>query len=152
MFFKGVLTTEGLAKSLLPEVDPLKAAQPYVERLIKERWTPQKWGDVGLQNMEAFASIIKRLPISLAQLLDDFDHQRLYLKVEHIERKQDQDHAMRRQGILVLSIVSIGWMALGISGLFLKDFYAYGLPVLSILSILVALGMQFIVIMRVWIK
>ena len=33
MFFKGVMTTEGLAKALLPEVDPLKAAQPFVEEL-----------------------------------------------------------------------------------------------------------------------
>jgi ubiquinone biosynthesis protein len=152
MFFKGVLTTEGLAKSLLPEVDPLKAAQPYVERLIKERWTPHKWGDFGVQNVEAFASIVKRLPISMSQLLDDFDHQRLYLKVEKIERKQDQDSAMRRQGILVIAIMSVGWMALGIAGLFLREFYAYGIPLLTIISVFIAMVMQLIVVVRVWFK
>ena len=49
MFFKAVLTTEGLAKSLLPEVDPLKVAQPYVEKLVKARWQPQHWTELVLK-------------------------------------------------------------------------------------------------------
>ena len=110
MFFKAVLTTEGLAKSLLPEVDPLKVAQPYVEKLVKARWQPQHWTELGTQNALAFSSILKRLPISMSQLLDDLDYQRLQFKVEHIERSKDQKAAMRRQGLLVLGLLAFGWL------------------------------------------
>lgn len=116
MFFKAVLTTEGLAKSLLPEVDPLKVAQPYVEKLVKARWQPQHWTDLGTQNALAFSSILKRLPISMSQLLDDLDYQRLQVKVENIERPKDQKAAMRRQGLLVLGLLALGWLMVGLTG------------------------------------
>ena len=110
MFFKAVLTTEGLAKSLLPEVDPLKVAQPYVEKLVKARWQPQHWTELGTQNALAFSSILKRLPISMSQLLDDLDYQRLQIKVEQIEHQKDQKAAMRRQGLLVIGLLAFGWL------------------------------------------
>ena len=116
MFFKAVLTTEGLAKSLLPEVDPLKVAQPYVEKLVKARWQPQHWTDLGTQNALAFSSILKRLPISMSQLLDDLDYQRLQIKVEHLEQPKDQKAAMRRQGMLVMGLLALGWLMVGLTG------------------------------------
>ncbi len=116
MFFKAVLTTEGLAKSLLPEVDPLKVAQPYVEKLVKARWQPQHWTELGTQNALAFSSILKRLPISMSQLLDDLDYQRLQIKVEHIEQLKDQKAAMRRQGLQVIGLLAVGWLMVGLTG------------------------------------
>ena len=47
MFFKAVLTTEGLAKAVLPEVDPIAAAQPSVRRLLAERWSQERLLDDG---------------------------------------------------------------------------------------------------------
>lgn len=150
MFFKAVLTTEGLAKSLLPEIDPLKAAQPYVEKLIKGRWQPEHWSELGIQNIEAFSGLAKRLPISLGQLLDDFDHQRLFFQVEKVERKDDQKRAMMRQGIVVMGIFSLSWMALGIAGLFLEGTHWKGIPILSLFSITISIVMQIFVMMRIW--
>ena len=80
--FKGVLTTEGLAKSLLPEVDPLAAAQPYIEKMVQDRWQPQRWSELGLRNISSFSNIAKRLPISISQLLDDLEHQRFRIQQE----------------------------------------------------------------------
>ena len=140
MFFKAVLTTEGLAKSLLPEVDPLKVAQPYVEKLVKARWQPQHWSDLGTQNALAFSSLLKRMPISMSQLLDDLDYQRLKVKVEHIEQKQDQQSAMRRQGLLVLGLLALGWMAFALVGLVTKGFsliFFIGLSITVLLQLCV---------------
>ena len=152
MFFKAVLTTEGLAKSLLPEVDPLRAAQPYVEQLIKERWQPEHWSELGIQNIEAFSGLARRVPISLSQLLDDFDHQRLYVKVEKIERAEDQKKAMLRQGIMTLSIFSLAWMMLGIAGFFYVQTHWSGIPILSIVAILISVLIQIYVVLRIWLQ
>ena len=145
MFFKAVLTTEGLAKSLLPEVDPLKVAQPYVEKLVKARWQPQHWSDLGTQNALAFSSILKRMPISISQLLDDLDYQRLKIKVEHIEQKQDQQSAMRRQGLLVLGLLALAWMAFALVGLVIEGF-----SLLFFIGLGLTLVLQLCVLIVLW--
>lgn len=152
MFFKAVLTTEGLAKQLLPEVDPLLAAQPYVEKLIKGRWKPEHWSELGVHNIEAFSSLARRLPISLGQLLDDLDHQRLYFKVEHIEREVDQKKAMGRQGIHSLSLFALGWMGVAVAGLFYDSSHILGFPIFSFIAIIISLLMQLFVLGWVWFR
>ena len=131
MFFKGVMTTEGLAKSLLPEVDPLRAAQPFVERLIKERWNPQKLTDIGAYNVHAYANLLRRLPISFSQLLDDFDRQRFSIQVEH--RQKDSEiafHAAHRIATIFLWL-SCFWVAVGIVLFFVPAIFIRELPILS---------------------
>ncbi len=152
MFFKGVLTTEGLAKSLLPEVDPLQAAQPYVEKLIKERWQPSNWSELGLQNIEAFSGLARRFPISLGQLMDDLDHQRLYFKVEKIEREVDQKRAMMRQGIQALSLFALGWMGLAIAGLFYDSAHIFGFPIFSFFALIISVLIQLFVLGWIWFR
>lgn len=152
MFFKAVLTTEGLAKSLLPEVDPLQAAQPYVEKLIKERWQPENWSELGIQNIEAFSGLARRFPISLGQLMDDLDHQRLYFKVEKIEREVDQKRAMRRQGIQALSLFALGWMGLAIAGLFYDSAHIFGFPIFSFFALIISILIQLFVLGWIWFR
>ena len=36
MFFKAIITSEGLAKSLIDEVDPIAAAEPYIRQFLKD--------------------------------------------------------------------------------------------------------------------
>lgn len=145
MFFKAVLTTEGLAKALLPEVDPLKVAQPYVEKLVKARWQPEHWTDLGTQNALAFSSLFKRMPISISQLLDDLDYQRLRLNVEHIEQKSSQQAAMRRQGLLVLGLLAMSWMAFALVG-----FVQEGLSALFMIGMGASLLLQLFVLVVLW--
>ena len=148
MFFKGVLTTEGLAKSLLPEVDPLEAAQPYVERLVKERWQPQHWSDLGFQNLEAYGGIARRLPISISQFLDDLDHQRLRVQQERYLSEEDKEFLLRKENTRLLVFISLGWMGLSIALLFLTSSYMWGVPVASIFAFLVCFGLQSLVLWR----
>ncbi len=145
MFFKAVLTTEGLAKSLLPEVDPLKVAQPYVKKLVNARWEPEHWTDLGTQNLLAFSSILKRLPISLSQLMDDVDYQRLQVTVQQVEQKKDQQAAMRRQGLLVLGLLALGWLGFGIAG-YMKE----GVSLLFGLGLGISMLLQFFILVVLW--
>ena len=42
MLFKALLTTEGLARELAPEVNPVELARPFVEKLIRQRYSPER--------------------------------------------------------------------------------------------------------------
>lgn len=146
MFFKGVMTTEGLAKSLLPEVDPLAAAQPYVEKLIRNRWHPKKWSELGTQNIMSYSAIAKRLPISITQFLDDLDRQQLHFAVTSKQSDRDRDLKYRLENTKVLMWISISWMIVGMFGLLLGDGKRF--EILSITMFLLAFLMQLFIFLR----
>ena len=150
MFFKGVLTTEGLAKSLLPEVDPLAAAQPYIEKMVKERWQPQKWSELGLRNISAFSQIAKRLPVSISQLLDDLDQQRFRIQQETYQSQEDRKIFLRLENTKILSFFSSMWMVLAIFFQWNLLVEFYGISVLAILCFFICLSLQLIVLYRMW--
>lgn len=84
MFFKALVTTEGLAKSLIPEVDPIESAEPYIRRLIGERIEPKRLQADLMYTALTMNSVLKRLPVSIAQLLEDLDAQRLRFEVVQV--------------------------------------------------------------------
>ena len=142
MFFKGVMTTEGLAKSLLPEVDPLQAAQPFVEQLIRKRWQPQQLSDISTYNLSSYGHLINRLPISIGQLLDDFDHQRFLIRVQHeakLSEKKYQHTLLFTRWLLYLSMF---WVVIGLSLFFIPYLFIYDAPILGLVCIVVGIMMQ----------
>ncbi len=77
MVLKAIVTAEGLAKTLLHEVDPIAAAQPYFAMVAASRMSPDKLQQEALYSLLTLSSLADRLPVTLSQLLDDVDAQRL---------------------------------------------------------------------------
>jgi len=106
MFFKALITTEGLAKALLPEIDPIHAATPYVKQLINERYNPKRMREDLFYHTITLSSFIRRLPTTASQLMDDLDHQRLKLNYNIIEDPETKESLDRRNAALVTAILS----------------------------------------------
>lgn len=83
MVLKALVTMEGLAKTLLEEVDPIAAAEPYFVNVLTRRMAPEKMQQEAFYALLTLSSLLDRLPISLAQLLDDLDEQRLHVGLRH---------------------------------------------------------------------
>jgi ubiquinone biosynthesis protein len=83
MVLKALITMEGLAKTLLQEVDPIQHAEPYFASVVGKRLAPDRLQQEALYALLTLGSLVDRLPISLAQLLDDLDGQRLHLGLRH---------------------------------------------------------------------
>lgn len=84
MFFKAIMTSEGLAKSLIEEIDPISAIRPYFQRMLAERLSPEALRQELFYNAFTLSSLVKRLPVSVTQLLDDFDAQRIRFQVQQL--------------------------------------------------------------------
>jgi ubiquinone biosynthesis protein len=95
MFFKALLTTEGLAKSLIREVDPIAAAAPYIQAFLTERFSEERLQQDAFYNLLTLSSLGRRLPVSMSQLLDDLDHQRLRFTVVDPDRDRTLSLAER---------------------------------------------------------
>lgn len=98
MFFKALITAEGMAKTLITEVDPIAAAEPYFQRLMAERYSPQRIQQDLMYEALTFGSLLKRLPISMAQFLDDVDKQRLSIgiRLDHSQPLDRYDRMLNR--------------------------------------------------------
>lgn len=143
MFFKALVTSEGLAKSLIEEVDPIAAAEPYFEELIRERLSLERLqGDV-LYNALTISSVLRRLPISLSQFLDDLDAQRVRLDVRQVADPELQRREDRRATLLALAIVFAATVLAGTLALPMPSQWWLGVPVLTLLLFVLSAGVGF---------
>ncbi len=131
MFFKALLTTEGLAKSLIPEVDPLAAAQPYVRRLVTERYSEQRLREDLFYSVITLGTLAHRLPTTVSQLLDDVDRQRLRLIVQNELDPAAAAAADRRQNRMILAIFAVTGVVCGTLTLSWDGFTVFGYSILS---------------------
>ena len=113
MVLKALITAEGLAKSLLREVDPIAAAEPYFTRLAARRLAPERLQQEALYAALTVSSLVDRLPVTLAQLLDDLDEQRLQLSIQRRSAPEDLLAAARRTDRLVAAAFGVGCLLSG---------------------------------------
>lgn len=113
MVLKAVVTAEGLAKSLLQEVDPIAAAAPFFAHVASERMAPERLQQEGLYALLTLSSLLDRLPMTLGQLMDDLDGQRLRVGV--LRETHPADRARRDQQV-TRGIVAAGGCAAVLAG------------------------------------
>jgi ubiquinone biosynthesis protein len=113
MFFKALLTSEGLARTLLQEQNPIAAAEPYFRRMIAETASRDAVQAELTYQAVALGPLLRRLPAALTQLLDDFDGDRLAFTVRHLDDPAGQLAADRRANRQILAAWSIACFACG---------------------------------------
>jgi len=127
MFFKALLTTEGLAKMLIPEIDPLEEMQPYVARMVRQQYSAGRLKEEAFHFLTAFRYSARRLPLVTAQLVSDLQEGRLRLRT--VVETSPQDRRQRWQGTRHISI------ALVFCGLFVGSALAMDAPGPKLLGI-----------------
>lgn len=132
MFFKALMTAEGLAKALLPEVDPITAAAPYIERIIRERLDFNRLQGDALYHGLTLASVARRLPISLSQFLDDLDAQRLRLDIRTVMDPEVEARREGRENRRIAAIGSVGMLLCGTVALFPDHGWYGSIPVYTV--------------------
>lgn len=133
MFFKAIVTSEGLAKTLIDEVDPLSAAEPYIRRFMARQLSQERVKEDLLYTAFALSSLSRRLPGSLAQLLDDVEAQRLLLNVRDPDAELARAAADRRLNRAIGAAFTIGAFLCGTLALFALPFHPWGVPLISLM-------------------
>ena len=100
--------------------------------MIEERLAPERLQSDLLYQALTWSSLGRRLPVSLGQLLDDLDHQRVSLEVRHVADPVAEAGADARQRSLVataaaLALTALGWLALDRQGAWWR-----GVPVVTV--------------------
>ncbi len=91
MFFKAVMTVEGIGKIVSPELDLLATCQPFVEKLIKSRYEPDRLMQEGVELLYALTRSSKRLPKVMNRLVEKIEDRKFAIRID------DQDLKVKLQ-------------------------------------------------------
>ncbi|NOY24551.1 MAG: AarF/ABC1/UbiB kinase family protein [Oligoflexia bacterium] len=149
MFFKAIVTSEGLAKTLIEEVDPLQAAEPYIRRFMARQLSAERVKDDLIYTGFALSSLSRRLPGSLAQFMDDVEAQRLLLNVADPDAELNRASADRRVNRGLATALSIAAFFCGTLSLFASPFHPWGVPIITIVFYLAGIAIGAVALLMV---
>jgi ubiquinone biosynthesis protein len=69
-----------LIRSLYPDINALEIAQPYIQRLMAERFSPGSMLKDSLSTVTGLSSMLKQLPMQLDQILHDAESGNLQVR------------------------------------------------------------------------
>lgn len=148
MLFKALVTTEGMAKMLVPTINPLEISRPYIETLVRDRYSPERLNKEYFYYLSAFARLAQRLPTAIGQLVTDIEERRLKMTSEVTLTPVLREEWKRIEERRLLTAVAMGTLIAGTMAFPHGHPVLLGLPsitlicytVCSILLLLLALG------------
>jgi len=134
MMFKAILTTEGLAKAIAPDVDPIELARPFITQMMTERYSPDRLKTQAIRDLVAFSGMARSIPNTLPMLLDDLKAGKIQFGVNAETLDLQHKAADLRTGRSIRAALSIafvlcGTLVVGVDGLVIA--FA-GIPWLSV--------------------
>lgn len=139
MMFKAMVTTEGLAKEIAKGVNPVEAARPYIEQLIKDRYSLDRVKSVATAELIHLADVAMEVPGRVERLLHQLEggELRARLAVDDLQVVSTRVvRAMNRGSVAVVVA------AAALTGAFTLDAgpaVAFGLPAISFVSFTLAI-------------
>lgn len=83
MMFKAMATTEGLARTIAAGVNPIEAARPYIEALIKERYSGDRIKKLAVVEGIRMVDLVRELPHTLERIVGRLEQGDLQVRVRH---------------------------------------------------------------------
>lgn len=131
MFFKAMMTVEGIGKIVSPDLDLISECRPYVEGLIAQRYGPERLMKTAADTLQAFARFARQFPVSANQFLAQIEDGRLALGVEYPQLDRLEAARDRRLNRAVLAGVGGVLLVCGTLARLDDGLTIFGLPALT---------------------
>ncbi|MDY0042344.1 MAG: hypothetical protein RBS57_18700, partial [Desulforhabdus sp.] len=83
IMIKTLVTAEGTARQLYPDLNVIAEAQPYIERLATEQWKPKTiWRNIR-RSLNHLYYLQKQLPEKIERIFEKVDHGELSIQFQH---------------------------------------------------------------------
>jgi len=147
MMFKAILTTEGMAKTIAPDIDPIELARPFILQMVSERYKVDRLKQLALADFQLLSRLARTLPRSLPSLIEDLRAGKVALTlsddlVARHERAADIRLGRSIRAALTITCLACGtytltlplpvWDLLGIPWLAAAFFFAAGLGLFTV--------------------
>ncbi len=129
MMFKAIITTEGMAKMIAPELDPIELARPYIMQMVADRYSPERMKQMAIRDFSMFSRLARSLPHSLPAVIDDLRAGKLTVRTNPETLAKQKSAADARSGRAIRTGLTITCLLCGTYTLGL------GLPVWSLVGV-----------------
>jgi ubiquinone biosynthesis protein len=150
MTFKAIVTIEGVAKELVPDLDLLAEVRPYVTDLVAERYSPRRLAQNAYEALRELSDSAGSLPATARGILEDLHAGRTRVNVEvarleELQRTYAAVHRRNMVAVLAATAALCGTLALDY-----REHALFGLPALSVCfySVAAVLGAWFLAASR----
>ena len=136
---KALMTAEGTARDLYPELDVVSEAEPLVKQVILERWQPHAVWDSLKRSFWRFMLLQKNMPTRLEHIVETIDKGDLSIRFRHENleglRKTLEGITNRLTFGIIIAALIIGSSMIITTGV--KPFL-FGFPALGVIGYLVS--------------
>jgi len=146
IMIKALVTAEGVARELDPELDVVAEVQPLVDQLVYEQWKPhQIWRSIR-SNLRQIAALQKQLPRRLGQISEKLERGELAVKFQH-ENLEDLENTLEDIASRLTVAIIVAAIVVGSSLIVTADVgpTMFGYPALGII------GYLFSAVLGLWI-
>ena len=151
LLFKTLITLEGLGQQIDPEFHMIDQVTPFVERIIRQRYTPQALLARGRKSMREALEVVADLPRDLQNLVRDMRRGRVRVdldlkRLDHFGHQLDSASNRLTMGILTASLVVGSSIIMTVEG----GPQLFGLPLFGLLGFLIAFLNSLWIIFSIW--
>jgi ubiquinone biosynthesis protein len=106
MMFKAMVTTEGLARQVAAGINPVEAARPYIEQLVRDRYSLDRMRQKALVEGVRIVDQLWTVPATIERLTDKFEAGDVRVRLHHDgmdERLRAVSGALNRASLSILA-------------------------------------------------
>ncbi|MBI1946998.1 MAG: phosphotransferase [Deltaproteobacteria bacterium] len=110
MMFKAMATTEGLARSVAQGINPIEAARPYIEALLRERYSSDRMKKLALVEGVRLVELARELPHTVDRIVTKLEQGDLTVRLKHEELAPEVTRlvrALNRGAVAVISAAAL---------------------------------------------
>ena len=115
MFFKSIITVEGIGKLVSPDLDIITEIRPYAQKLIAQRYQPEQLMRSAIDGMHSLSKFSKRLPHTAQQLMQQVEDKQLGFQLSDAHLEERFAHQRALVNLLISSFMSVCLLALGLA-------------------------------------
>ncbi|MCB9528156.1 MAG: phosphotransferase [Myxococcales bacterium] len=149
MFFKAMMTVEGIGKIVSPDLDLISECRPAIEQLITERYGPERVMRAAVDTLQAFARFGKQFPITAAEFLAQIEDGHLAVGIEYPQLASLEAERHRRTNRAVLAGLAGVFMLCGTLARLDEGVTIFGLPALATACFIIGGGLALRLVLRI---
>jgi ubiquinone biosynthesis protein len=151
LLFKSLITLEGLGVQLDPEFHMVDHITPFVERMIRDRYTPQALLARGRRTLREALEVVAELPRDFSRLIRQARRGRMRIdldlkRLDHFGQQLDRASSRLTMGILTASLVIGSSIIMTVRG----GPQLFGLPMFGLLGFVIAFVNSLWIIFSIW--
>jgi ubiquinone biosynthesis protein len=140
MMFKAMVTTEGLARQVMRGINPVEAARPYIESLIKDRYSMDRLKSTAVTEAIYLVDLARELPGRVDRTLHQLEAGEVTVQTRLIGLDRYITRGVRAMNRASTAIVVASASLTGALTIDKGSAVALGLPVVSLVAFAVALA------------